>query len=905
MASTLAVAPWAGGPAVPVEGPGQVVVADGRAPASATAPAGSAADGALAAPEGASVTEVPITLDPPPDMGLAALRTAPEGPAGAVVADEPAPGDRVLTDPIDLGVHQTVGLSWDAAGAAPDVRMRSRGDGAWGPWVTLEQADEVPDAGTADAVRAATARAATDPVWLGDATDQVQLSFGVRPGAGPAGLSLLLVGSPEEPPAPVTGPSAATDDAGGTGELRLAQEAGAGFAALPARRVISRAEWGAPGQVCAPDVAGTLTHVVLHHTAGSNSYATVAQAMQQLRNDALYHINGRGWCDIGYNFVVDKWGNIYEGRAGSASAPVIGVHAGGFNTRSLGISMLGTYGTVAPSAAVQESVAWLAAWRLGAYFRDPAGTVRITTPGGENSSVPAGATVTLPVVFGHRDVAYTACPGNAGYATLPWIRSRARQLDDTTIVDPSLVASRVARGAGATMSGAAASSFDWTLTVTDDRTGVRVGGAAGWATPASGFVASWDGRNGDGVAVGAGAYRMTLVASRGGVPVRTFSTVVEVTGAASVPTAPAVPLVPDLTFVPVTPVRVLDTRPKAQSLGAGERVDVVVAGVRDIPADARAVAVNVTAVHASATTFVRAWPAGAPQPDASVLNADPSRDAGAAGVVLGVGGERKISLFNNAGSVHLLVDVTGYYTAAPGAGRAHTSLPQAFRALDTRTGGGVLTSGARRTVPVAGREGVPADATAVVLNVTSVAPAGDGYVAALPAGGPVGTSTVNHLPGRDASNRTTVALAGGAVDVYLEGAAAHVAVDVVGWYGPSGGQRFTPVQPVRVADSRWNGWSALGEGQTRTVPVSGPAGLPAGTRAVTTTLTSFGQSAPATYLTVWAAGAPRPGTSDLNTGQGRDQANMVVAPLGTGGGIQVYNDRGTTGFAVDVTGYFD
>lgn len=860
-------------------------------------------DGATApgTPDGVSLQEVPVVIDLPRDTGLGSMATPQEVPEGAVLADEPVAGGRVLTDPIDLGPHQTLGLTWQDAGADEiDVQMRSRTADAWGPWVELERADDAPDAGTTDAERAEGARAATDPVWLGDAA-QVQLSFSASPADVPTDLSLLLVGSPEEEPL-ATAPAAAGDE---PGFAALETTDATAVAALPGRRIISRAEWGAPRQVCTPDVAATLTHVVLHHTAGSNAYSTVAQAMQQLRNDALYHINGRGWCDIGYNFVVDKWGNIYEGRAGSGDRPVIGVHAGGFNTRSLGISMLGTYGTVTPSPAVQESVAWLTAWRLGRYYRDPAGTVRLTSPGGENSSVPAGTTLTLPVVFAHRDVAYTSCPGNAGYATLPWIRSRARQLDDTTIVNPTVSATRVARGTGVSVTGAAASSFDWSFTVTDSRTGVRVGGSRGTATPATGFSASWDGRNADGLAVGAGAYRLQLQASRAGVPVRTYAVVVEVTGIASAPTAPAVALTPDLTFVPVTPARVLDTRPGAQSLGAGERVDVVVAGVKGIPADAKAVAVNVTAVHASATTFVRAWPAGGRQPDASVLNADPGREAGAAGVVLGVGGENKISLLNNAGSVHLLVDVTGYYTAAPTAGRSFSSLPTAYRALDTRLAGGVLSTGVRRTVPIAGREGVPADATAVVLNVTSVNPGGNGYVAALPAGSPVGTSTVNHLPGKDASNRTTVALAAGAVDVYLEGASAHVLVDVVGWYGPGGALRFTPIPPVRAADSRWAGSSPLGAGESRSVPVAARAGLPVGARAVSMTLTSFGQSADATFLTAWADGAPRPGTSDLNTGRGRDQANMVITPLGAGGALRLYNDAGTTGFAADVTGYFD
>jgi len=164
---------------------------------------------------------------------------------------------------------------------------------------------------------------------------------------------------------------------------------------------------------------------VVHHTAGSNAYGSPAEAAAQIRNDQRYHIESRGWCDIGYNFLVDKWGNIYEGRAGSLTSPVIGVHAGGFNTATVGIAMLGTFGSAAPPAAMTDAVARIAAWRLAAYAVDPRGSMTYTTGGGENSRYPGGGVVALPTVFGHRDVAYTECPGNQGWAALAAVRSIA------------------------------------------------------------------------------------------------------------------------------------------------------------------------------------------------------------------------------------------------------------------------------------------------------------------------------------------------------------------------------------------------------------------------------------------------------------------------------------------------
>ncbi|HEY3438513.1 MAG TPA: N-acetylmuramoyl-L-alanine amidase, partial [Actinotalea sp.] len=614
-----------------------------------------------------------------------------------------------------------------------------------------------------------------------------------------------------------------------------------------------------------------------------------------------------GWCDIGYNFLVDKWGNVYEGRDDSGVKPVIGVHAGGFNTATVGISMLGTYSTLTPPAAVQESVARLSAWRLGQYYRDPSGSMTYHTYGGENSKYPAGTDVALPVIFAHRDVGNTACPGNGGYATLPWVRARATQLASPSLIGPSVSATSVAQGQGVTVRAATLGNISWRLDVVDARTGVALASSTGLAQQAlGGVVAGWDGRNQIGQPVGTGPYLLTLSGtdSTSGAPVRPYAVTVQVTGSQNPPTVAAVPLVGNLTFVPITPVRALDTRPYAQSIGPDSRVDVVVAGTASVPADAKAVAVNITLVNPSAVTHVRAWPAGQPRPLTSVLNGDAARAATASGVVLGVGGEGKISLYNNAGSAHLVVDVTGYYTAAGGS--AYAQLGAAARILDTRLQGGRMTTDETRTVTVAGVKGIPADARAVVMNVTSVRSSGNGFVSVVPSGAPrATTSTVNHLPGQDVTNRATVPLAGGKVDLTLGGAPADVVLDVVGWYGPGAAATFTPIVPVRAFDTRLTaGGGPLGEGATRTFPVLTAAGLPAGATGAVMTLTATQQSAGATFLTAWAAGAARPETSDLNTGRGRDQSNSVVVGFGTGGSIQVYNNAGTTQVIGDVFGYF-
>ncbi len=396
-------------------------------------PAAAVRTGAVppAPPDSVVVQEVALDVEADPSGAFAApAEPSPDAPSsGQPVVDplaEPVvaqPGGasdgRVDTPPIDASQVDTLGVTWPKGTPADvlDPQIRMRADGRWSDWTPLDS-DIAPDEGTADA---RTVRDGTDSVWVGDA-DAVQLSFAATPEGGPDDMQIALVRPAD---AVEAGGSGATVSpaafVASRGEVRSA-------AATNAPAVISRGDWGARPEACTPDVAFGLVGAVVHHTAGSNSYATVAQAMAQIRGDQAYHIDGRGWCDIGYNFVVDKWGNIYEGRANSLTQPVIGVHAGGFNTGTVGVAMLGDYSTVAPSAAELDAVARVIGYLLGAYGRNPDGLVTYTTLGGENSRFTPGTTLTLPVVMGHRDVAYTACPGNLGYAALPWIRVRARQI---------------------------------------------------------------------------------------------------------------------------------------------------------------------------------------------------------------------------------------------------------------------------------------------------------------------------------------------------------------------------------------------------------------------------------------------------------------------------------------------
>ena len=192
-------------------------------------------------------------------------------------------------------------------------------------------------------------------------------------------------------------------------------------------KVISRAGWGADENLrCStPTIDDGVSAITIHHTAGSNNY-TAAQAAAQVRSAYSYHAKNLGWCDIGYQSLVDKYGNIYEGRAGGMTNAVQGAHAGGFNQNTWAISMIGDYSYNAPPEATINAVGELAGWRAKVAGFDPTGSDTHYSEGTSYSKYLRGQSVNLPNIFAHRDVGYTACPGDAGYAQMGKIRQIAK-----------------------------------------------------------------------------------------------------------------------------------------------------------------------------------------------------------------------------------------------------------------------------------------------------------------------------------------------------------------------------------------------------------------------------------------------------------------------------------------------
>jgi hypothetical protein len=199
--------------------------------------------------------------------------------------------------------------------------------------------------------------------------------------------------------------------------------------AAPRPAIIARSVWHADEKAVRekPAYTGAVEMVFLHHTDHSNSYDCRTDVPGMLRSMQEHHIHDMGWNDLGYNFVVDRCGNIYEGRAGGVDRAVRGAHAKGFNGRTLGIAALGHFGSGQEvPRAMLESIAAVAAWKLPRGV-DPEGHVRMVSNNDE-SRYKKGRPAELRVISGHRDEYETQCPGEALYRQLPRLREMVTRL---------------------------------------------------------------------------------------------------------------------------------------------------------------------------------------------------------------------------------------------------------------------------------------------------------------------------------------------------------------------------------------------------------------------------------------------------------------------------------------------
>ncbi|MGI8862264.1 MAG: N-acetylmuramoyl-L-alanine amidase [Gaiellaceae bacterium] len=323
------------------------------------------------------------------------------------------------------------GIHWRGSGW---VAFRTRSlEGRWSAWRPAAPEDEDgPDAGSRE-TRTRAGWHIGNPWWVGP-SDRVE----VRTIGRVARVRAHLVWSPETR-VPYRSPAATTTPP-----------------------VVPRLSWGADESIrrAPPLFADQIRFSVVHHTAGQNDYSR-AEAAAIVKGIQLYHVQGNGWNDIGYNFLVDRFGTIYEGRFGGPERNVIGAHAQGCNTGSVGVALLGSYGSTAPTRAAEDAIAQLLSWRLDLAHVDP--TAALTFVSGGSNRFPSGVPVLLRGVSGHRDTGFTECPGNQLYGRLNSIAAASSQLGQPKIYEP-----RVESGEGFVRFRARLSSGQpWVVTVTD------------------------------------------------------------------------------------------------------------------------------------------------------------------------------------------------------------------------------------------------------------------------------------------------------------------------------------------------------------------------------------------------------------------------------------------------------
>jgi hypothetical protein len=344
----------------------------------------------------------------------------------------------------------------------------------------------------------------------------------------------------------------------------------------------------------------------------------------------------------------------------------------------------------------------------------------------------------------------------------------------------------------------------------------------------------------------------------------------------------------------------------AGPIGAGAVTTMTVVGRGGVPlTGVGAVALNVTATEPTAASYITVWPTGSGRPLASNLNFTAGQTVANA-VLTRVGADGTISIFNNSGAVHVVIDVVGWFPD----NQSYVGVTPA-RLADTRNSptidGSFSNTGPRgqgqtADVTVVNRAGVPASGVgAVALNVTATDPTTPSFLTVWPTGLDRPTaSNLNFVAGQTVPNMVIAKVGvGGQVSIFNNTGSVDVVVDVLGWF-PSG-STFTALVPARLLDTRLT--SSLVGGATTDVAIAGqPAGPPAGAGAVALNVTVTNPAGPS-FLTVWPSGTNRPLSSNINFSAGQTVPNMVIVKLGTNGRISLFTPVGAD-VVIDVLGWF-
>ena len=417
----------------------------------------------------------------------------------------------------------------------PDTRvvMRVRQDGQWLPWMEVPVSDHMPDPDTEEGQRA---RYATEPV-VTDGADGIQVRVDTPTGEVPADTEITLLDNPVRP-----------EDAalGSDSPMSSAQ------AAVNKPTIITRAQWGADeslrrGKTTYSD---TIKVAFVHHVVSTNDY-TPAQAAQQMRNIYSWFTEGIQVNDFGYNFMVDRFGRLYEGRAGGVDRPVVGAHTSGFNSESFAVSFLGNADTLNPDAPAKEkildAISDVIAWKFDIHDVNPLGTAVLTSAGpgpgqGTTSMYWPGEKVTSKTIAGHGDIGSTSCPGEFLRPTLNHIRLAVSARQGRNFFPPAISGDRVPWGSGRdiTLSPRSNGPMAATLTVSN-ACGDPVRTMSASTDVAATVPFTWDLRDSKGKAVPPGLYTFEIAASSNGKQLFPWTGTARIASTADSPPDPCTP----------------------------------------------------------------------------------------------------------------------------------------------------------------------------------------------------------------------------------------------------------------------------------------------------------------------------------------------------------------------------
>ncbi|MDQ1402015.1 MAG: hypothetical protein QOG03_331 [Actinomycetota bacterium] len=341
------------------------------------------------------------------------------GLVGSTATPKPEVRSRTLAVPTTRAVTghavhaplpiEMVGFTWTGAPTG-SVEVRAKQGGRWSPWTEVGAGpDEGPDPTSPEH----TSITSAGPLWVGSGVREI--SVRVKEGS-PTDVKAVLIHS--------TSPSSG----GAMGRA----------AALPVQpAIITRAQWGADESYrtyasgcdgSASYASSGVRYAVIHHTVNSNSYSS-SQSAALVRGLYYFHTHTNAWCDIGYNFLVDRFGQVFEGRYGGITKAVIGAHAGGFNTGSTGVALIGDFANGYPTAAMRSGLVNFLGWKLGYHGIDPKRSIYVTSGGTQFSRYPAGTVISMPTIIGHRDVDTTECPGDHEYVDVARLRDDVQRYE--------------------------------------------------------------------------------------------------------------------------------------------------------------------------------------------------------------------------------------------------------------------------------------------------------------------------------------------------------------------------------------------------------------------------------------------------------------------------------------------